>query len=71
MTEVRNLAVEAAELLERAGAAPAGRAAQTLSAVPGPRSGRRCWCFGGGCGWPSTGVPGRPRSRSCVAGCGW
>ena len=30
MTEVRNLAVEGAKLLERAGAAPAGRAAQTL-----------------------------------------
>jgi hypothetical protein len=53
-TQVRNLATAAAELLERAAAAPAGRAALTLIPGAGARSSRHCWRFGAACTWLNT-----------------
>jgi hypothetical protein len=53
--QVRNLEAAATTLLERAAAAPAGRAALTL--VPGAggglRSSRPCWRCGEACTWPT------------------
>jgi hypothetical protein len=47
--KVHHLAAAAAELLERATAAPAGRAALTLVPGAGAPSSRRCWRFGEAC----------------------
>ena len=68
---VRNLPAAAAELLERAAAAPAGRAALSLVSGAGARSSRRCWRCGKARTWPNTTPLGQRRSRSCRAGCGW
>jgi hypothetical protein len=59
--QVRNLAAAATTLLERAAAAPAGRAALTPSPARAVRSSRPCWRCGEACSWPSTfGAPEGP-----------
>ena len=57
-TQVRNLAAAATRLLERAAAAPAGRAALTLVPGAGAPLKRRCWRFGEASSWPTTTLPG-------------
>jgi hypothetical protein len=47
--KVHHLAAAAAELLERAVAGPAGRAALTLVPGAGAPSSRRCWGLREGC----------------------
>jgi hypothetical protein len=71
ITQVRNLGAAATALLERAAAAPAGRAALTLVPGAGVPLNRRCWHSGEACTWPNTTPLGRRRCRSCRAGCGW
>ena len=53
-TQVQNLAAAGTKLLERAAAAPAGRAALTLVAGASAPLNRRCWRCGEACSWPST-----------------
>ena len=70
--QVHNLAAAAVKLLERAAAAPAGRAALTL--VPGagvPLKQTLLARWGEACSWPNTTRLGQRRCRSCRAGCGW
>jgi hypothetical protein len=69
--QVHNLAAAAAELLDRAATSPAGRAALTLVAGAGAPLKQTVLASAVACSWPSTKRPGRPRSKSCMAGCGW
>jgi hypothetical protein len=69
--QAHNLAAAAAELLERAAAAPTGRAPLTLSWVGRLRSNRRCWRFGGDVRLANMTRLGQRCCRCCRAGCGW
>ncbi len=68
--KVRNLAAVAAGLLERATAAPAGRAALTLVTGAGAPLKQTMLALGAAGSWPSTAPLAPPPSRSCGVGCG-
>jgi hypothetical protein len=70
-TQVQNLAAAGTKLLERAAAAPAGRAALTLVADAGAPLKPTLLAPQGGVQLAEHDTSGRRRSRSCRAGCGW
>jgi hypothetical protein len=67
---VYNIAGAAARLLERAAAAPTGRAALTPVPSVGAALQQTLLAFRG-CSWPTMTLLGQPHCRSCGAGCGW
>ena len=69
--QVRNLAAVAADLLEEAAAAPAGRAALTLVAGAGAPLKQTMLALRSGQQLAEHDAPAPPPSRSCAAGRGW
>jgi hypothetical protein len=69
--QVHNLAAAAVKLLERAAAAPAGRAALTLVPGAGAPLKQTLLALRGGVQVAEHARLGRRRCRSCWAGCGW
>jgi hypothetical protein len=68
--QIHNLATVAAELLERAAAAPAGRAALTLVAGSGAPLKQTMLALQRGQQLADHDAPAPPPSRPCAAGCG-